>query len=86
MGIAIVLWHCQRWLLLLMPLVLFMRIALNAIDGMLARDYNQKTSLGTILNELGDVISDHCPLPSLCLNTRSFEYFGCPNCLTVNHQ
>jgi CDP-diacylglycerol--glycerol-3-phosphate 3-phosphatidyltransferase len=58
MGIAIVLWHCQRWLLLLMPLVLFMRIALNAIDGMLARDYNQKTSLGTILNELGDVISD----------------------------
>ncbi|WP_283160031.1 hypothetical protein [Microcystis aeruginosa] len=37
MGIAIVLWHCQRWLLLLMPLVLFMRIALNAIDGMLLR-------------------------------------------------
>ena len=33
-------------------------MALNAIDGMLAREHNQKTALGTILNELGDVVSD----------------------------
>ena len=33
-------------------------MALNAIDGMLAREHNQKTSLGAILNELGDVLSD----------------------------
>lgn len=46
------------WLLGLIPLVLFVRMALNAIDGMLARDYGMKTSLGAILNELGDVISD----------------------------
>ena len=45
------------WLLLL-PLVLFVRMALNAIDGMLAREHDQKTRLGAILNELGDVISD----------------------------
>jgi CDP-diacylglycerol---glycerol-3-phosphate 3-phosphatidyltransferase len=44
--------------LLLLPLVLFLRMALNAIDGMLAREHNQKTSLGAILNELGDVVSD----------------------------
>jgi len=44
--------------LLLLPLVLFVRMALNAIDGMLAREHNQKTSLGAILNELGDVLSD----------------------------
>jgi len=44
--------------LLLLPLVLFLRMALNAIDGMLAREHNQKTSLGAILNELGDVFSD----------------------------
>jgi phosphatidylglycerophosphate synthase len=44
--------------LLLLPVVLFLRMALNAIDGMLAREHNQKTSLGAILNELGDVISD----------------------------
>jgi CDP-diacylglycerol--glycerol-3-phosphate 3-phosphatidyltransferase len=44
--------------LLLLPAVLFIRMALNAIDGMLAREHNQKTSLGAILNELGDVLSD----------------------------
>ena len=45
-------------ILLLLPLVLFLRMALNAIDGMLAREHNQKTPLGAILNELGDVFSD----------------------------
>jgi CDP-diacylglycerol--glycerol-3-phosphate 3-phosphatidyltransferase len=44
--------------LLLLPVVLFLRMALNAIDGMLAREHNQKTPLGAILNELGDVFSD----------------------------
>ncbi len=45
-------------ILLLLPLILFVRMALNAIDGMLAREHNQKTPLGSILNELGDVFSD----------------------------
>jgi CDP-diacylglycerol--glycerol-3-phosphate 3-phosphatidyltransferase len=44
--------------LLLLPAVLFLRMALNAIDGMLAREHNMKTELGAILNELGDVIAD----------------------------
>lgn len=44
--------------LLLLPLVLFARMALNAMDGMLAREYNQKSALGAILNELGDVVAD----------------------------
>lgn len=46
-----------EWLLLL-PIVLFLRMALNAIDGMLAREHNQKSNLGAVLNELGDVVSD----------------------------
>lgn len=46
-----------EWLLLL-PVVLFLRMALNAIDGMLAREHNQKSRLGAVLNELGDVVSD----------------------------
>lgn len=46
-----------RWLLLL-PVVLFLRMALNAIDGMLAREHDQKSRLGALLNELGDVLSD----------------------------
>lgn len=33
-------------------------MTLNALDGMLARECNQKTRLGAILNETGDVISD----------------------------
>jgi CDP-diacylglycerol--glycerol-3-phosphate 3-phosphatidyltransferase len=37
---------------------LFLRMALNAIDGMLAREHNMQSELGGILNELGDVISD----------------------------
>jgi CDP-diacylglycerol---glycerol-3-phosphate 3-phosphatidyltransferase len=46
------------WTLLLLPPVLLVRMALNAIDGMLAREFGQKSRLGAILNELGDVVSD----------------------------
>ena len=47
----------SRWLLLL-PVVLLVRMALNAVDGMLAREHNQKSARGAVLNELGDVFSD----------------------------
>jgi len=43
---------------MLLPVMLFVRMALNAIDGMLAREHGMKTNLGAILNEIGDVISD----------------------------
>ena len=46
--------------LLCLPVVLFLRMALNAIDGMLAREHGQKSDLGGVLNELGDVVSDTC--------------------------
>lgn len=45
------------YLVLLAP-ILFIRMAMNAVDGMLAREFNQKSSLGVILNELTDVLSD----------------------------
>lgn len=44
------------WLVL--PVWLFARMALNAIDGMLAREHGQQSTLGAYLNELTDVISD----------------------------
>jgi CDP-diacylglycerol--glycerol-3-phosphate 3-phosphatidyltransferase len=47
-----------RWPFLLLPLWLFARMALNAIDGMLAREFSQKSRLGSYLNELSDVVSD----------------------------
>jgi CDP-diacylglycerol--glycerol-3-phosphate 3-phosphatidyltransferase len=43
---------------LLLPVWLFARMALNAIDGMLAREFGQKSRLGGYLNELCDVVSD----------------------------
>ena len=57
-GAAIATWPTYRWPLLLVPGGLFLRMALNAIDGMLAREHDQKSALGGMLNELGDVISD----------------------------
>ena len=42
----------------LLPFVLLIRMALNAMDGMLAREHNMQTPLGAVLNELGDVLSD----------------------------
>jgi CDP-diacylglycerol--glycerol-3-phosphate 3-phosphatidyltransferase len=56
-GAALFYFHNTR-ILLLLPGVLFLRMALNAIDGMLAREHHQKTSLGAVLNELGDAFSD----------------------------
>jgi CDP-diacylglycerol--glycerol-3-phosphate 3-phosphatidyltransferase len=47
-----------RWPLLLLPAALLVRMALNALDGMLAREHGMKSALGGILNELGDVVSD----------------------------
>lgn len=44
--------------LLVVPVFLFIRMALNAIDGMMARAYNQQSPLGEVLNELGDILAD----------------------------
>lgn len=46
------------WVFWLIPLWMFIRMALNAIDGMLAREFDQKSGLGAYLNELCDVIAD----------------------------
>ena len=45
-------------LFLLIPIWLLLRMALNAIDGMLAREFGQKSQLGAYLNEITDVVSD----------------------------
>jgi len=57
-GLVVAIYFQQPAMFLLLPLVLFARMALNAIDGMLAREHGQKSNLGAILNELTDVISD----------------------------
>ncbi len=58
-GAAVYVWgNSSAWPLYLLPIFLFVRMALNAIDGMLAREHDMATPLGAILNELGDVLSD----------------------------
>ena len=57
-GLLVVIWPAARWPMILIPIALFVRMALNAIDGMLAREFDMKSRLGAVLNELGDVASD----------------------------
>jgi len=54
-------------LFLLLPVWLAVRMALNAIDGMLAREFGQKSRLGGYLNELCDVVSDAALLAPFAL-------------------
>ncbi len=65
-GVTIGLLAERAWPLLLLPLALFVRMALNAIDGMLAREHAMASPLGAILNELGDVLSDAALYLPLC--------------------
>lgn len=52
------------WWLLALPAVLLLRLALNALDGMLAREHGQASKLGAVLNEAGDMLADAlCYLP-----------------------
>ncbi|MCA9062407.1 MAG: CDP-alcohol phosphatidyltransferase family protein [Planctomycetaceae bacterium] len=57
-GTCLAVWPEVNWCALMVPVVLFVRMALNAVDGMLAREHNLKSRLGAVLNEIGDVVSD----------------------------
>lgn len=54
----VALWVEQAWLFALIPIWMLLRMALNAIDGMLAREFGQQSRLGAYLNELCDVVAD----------------------------
>jgi phosphatidylglycerophosphate synthase len=58
LGVFLLLAHHNQAFFLLVPIWFFLRMALNAIDGMLAREFGQASTLGAYLNELTDVISD----------------------------
>lgn len=58
MGAALALWPASAWALAAVPLVLLVRMALNALDGMMAREGRQESKLGLALNEVGDILAD----------------------------
>ncbi len=58
LGILLLALPQHTWLFALIPLWMILRMALNAIDGMLAREFGQQSKLGAYLNELSDLIAD----------------------------
>ena len=58
LGLSLYALQAASVLFVLMPIWMLVRMALNAIDGMLARDFKQKSRLGAYLNEVTDVVSD----------------------------
>lgn len=57
-GLLLAFFPDRLWLFALIPLWMILRMALNAVDGMLAREFGQQSTLGAYLNELCDVIAD----------------------------
>lgn len=57
-GLAVAWQPAERWPFLIIPPLLFVRMALNAVDGMLAREHGLRSPLGAMLNELGDACAD----------------------------
>ncbi len=56
---ALILWRPTAQIpLLLLPPALLLRMALNALDGMMAREHAMRTRAGAFFNELGDVLAD----------------------------
>lgn len=66
-GILLVVYSYNIKVFFLIPAALILRMILNALDGMLAREHQMESALGTFLNELGDVFSDSFLYLPFCL-------------------
>ena len=80
----------SRWLLLLVPVFLILRMMMNALDGMLAREYGTGSVAGELWNEGLDIIGDNvcygsllfvpgfpkAPVVILLLLSWAAEFFG----------
>jgi CDP-diacylglycerol---glycerol-3-phosphate 3-phosphatidyltransferase len=58
LGLCLYSWQLPACWFALIPVWMLLRMALNAVDGMLAREHGQQSVLGAYLNELTDVLSD----------------------------
>jgi CDP-diacylglycerol--glycerol-3-phosphate 3-phosphatidyltransferase len=77
---ALMAWLAEyRPLFLLIALWMPLRMALNAVDGMLAREFGQKSRLGAYLNELSDVVSD----AALYFPFAAIPAFGVASVVTI---
>lgn len=62
----------SSWIYAVLPAFMFIRMAMNAIDGVLAKKFNLQSRLGKFLNELTDVISDTALFLPFFLVTQTF--------------
>ena len=58
LGYAFVLGLEQRAWFFVVTAGLLLRMALNALDGMMARQFDMTSKAGAVMNELGDIVSD----------------------------
>ena len=79
-----------NWMLLLVPAFLLLRMMMNTLDGMLAREYHTGTVAGELWNEALDILGDNVcygilwfvpefpktPLVIFLLLTWAAEFFG----------
>ena len=59
-GLGVIVYFSSQYpfFLLLVAIGLLLRMVLNALDGMMARQFDMQSKMGEVLNELGDVVSD----------------------------
>ena len=63
----------SSWIYAVIPVFMFVRMAMNAIDGVLAKKFSLQSRLGKVLNELTDVISDTALFIPFLLLTQTFQ-------------
>ena len=73
----------RRWLFLVIPLLLLLRITLNALDGMVAQATGKARAFGEVLNEVTDRLSDVAILLGLAVSPLSSLLWGTPAVVAV---
>lgn len=68
----------RRWLFLVIPVLLFLRIALNALDGLLAQATGKARPAGEVLNEATDRLSDAALILGVAYSPLSSPAWGLP--------
>jgi CDP-diacylglycerol---glycerol-3-phosphate 3-phosphatidyltransferase len=66
----------HRWAFLAIPLLLFVRIAMNALDGMVAQATGKARPFGEVLNEATDRLSDAAILLGIAVSPLSSLAWG----------
>jgi CDP-diacylglycerol--glycerol-3-phosphate 3-phosphatidyltransferase len=75
-GLALYLAPDHIWLLILIPIVVVVRTALNALDGLVAKRTGLARPWGEVLNEFCDRLADVALLGSLALATPTLHLLG----------